>query len=167
MVFAVALPSPPRSDYAPMKQMNWVCRPGTGWQGDRGQRRSGLAASFLPARLPSSLHPASSLRPTNGTSARLCLPQPQTPAKLAGLAAFALKRRGSLLGSFEADMAATPRVPHRTTPLQSGWQAFRQAAVLSRGSLLDQGGQGAWDESLPFSLCGKGWNAIITRLPIK
>lgn len=44
---------------------------------------------FSPVRRPSSLHPASSLRPTNGASAWLCLLQPQTPAKLAGLAAFA------------------------------------------------------------------------------
>lgn len=43
-------PFPSWSDYGPMKQMNWVCQPG--WQGDRGQRRSGLAASFLPLSFP-------------------------------------------------------------------------------------------------------------------
>lgn len=50
--------SPPflsRSPCALMNQINWVCRPGSGWQGDRGQRRSGLAASSLP---PYSVLPA-------------------------------------------------------------------------------------------------------------
>lgn len=161
MVFAVALPSPPRSDEADELSLPT-------WQWLAGSRRPSevRAGSLLsPARLPSSLRPASSLRPTNGTSARLCLPQPQTLAKLAGLAAFALKCWAPFWVRLKPDMASRPPLLapppllpfHRhTPPLQSGWQASRQAAVLSGGSLLDQGGQGARDESLLFSLCGKG-----------
>ncbi|KAF3841248.1 hypothetical protein F7725_007110 [Dissostichus mawsoni] len=52
-------PFPSWSDHAPMKQMNRVCRPGTGSQGDGGQRRSGLAASL--SRSPSLLTPSCQL----------------------------------------------------------------------------------------------------------
>lgn len=70
--------------------------------------------SLLSPTLPlSPLHPASSLRPTNGTSALLCLPHPQTQDKLAGLATFALKHQVPFWVFFEADMAVTPpHLPH-------------------------------------------------------
>lgn len=167
MVFAVELPSPHGA--TTLQWSRWTEFADLALAGREMEARGGQAwqPPLSPTLLPSSLRPASSLRPTNGTSAWLCLPQPQTPAKLAGLAAFALKRWVPFWVCLKPHGSHPPHIPHHTPPLRSGWQAFRQAAVLSRGSLLDQGGQGAWDESLPFSLCGKGWNAIITRLPIK
>lgn len=150
------------TNYTPMKQMKWVCRPGNDWQGNGGQGRSSLEALSLQfAFPPHSLHPASSLRPTNGTSARLCLLQPQTPAKLAGLAAFA-ESSGFPFGFIWSRHGSHPPSPHRRSGRRSSRQQTRAGGVC-----WIRGGHGARVESLPFSLCGKGWNAIIIRLPIK
>lgn len=97
-----------------------------------GRRRPEEVSAWQtpPLAFPSSLRPASSLRPTNGTSARQCLPQPQTPAKLAGLAVFA-SSSGFPFGFVWSRHGRNPPHPHPRTPvtppLQSGWQAFRQS----------------------------------------
>ncbi len=119
MVFAVALPSPHGclcSDEA-----DELSLPTWHWLEGRYRPEEVRPGSLLsPARLPSSLCPASSLRPTNGTSARLCLPQPQTPAKLAGLAAFALKRRAPFWVRLKPTWQPPPTSPTTPHPFSLG-----------------------------------------------
>lgn len=90
MVFAVALPS---SHGAPaLRWSRSIEFADLALAGREIEARGGQAWQPPFSLLsPSVLCPASSLKPTNGTSAQPCFPQPQTPAKLAGLATFTLK----------------------------------------------------------------------------
>lgn len=77
-------------------------------------------AAFFSLLSPSSLRPASSLKPTNGTSAQPCLPQPQTPAKLAGLATFALKRWAPFWVCLKPTWQPPPTSPTTPHPFSLG-----------------------------------------------